>query len=159
MPSVLQDWVQQLGLRHQGSLLTAVRGCDVVEKLHPTKALARCFREAILNPHCGDARKAATFIEKVDYDELERRMENFRKNYEQLPLHYVMHVLHAAEIVAYKHPSAEVRQSWSWFYHRTVRSLHLNPETEEQLDARLNADEQTFAKLDRLCELDLNPKS
>jgi hypothetical protein len=36
MSSVLQDWVQELPLRAQGTLLTGIRGCDVAPKL-PTK--------------------------------------------------------------------------------------------------------------------------
>jgi hypothetical protein len=146
--SILQDWVMGLGLRHQGVLLTVIRGCDTAPKHDPSKLLTRCIREAILNPHCGDSRKAATFIEWVDDRTLMARCDGFAKNLDHYPHHYVMHVIHAIEIIGYKHPSEEVRCRWLTFYYRLVRGLHMNEETEAQLDQRLDADEETFAARD-----------
>jgi 3-phenylpropionate/cinnamic acid dioxygenase small subunit len=152
MPSVLQDWVQTLGLRHQGTLLTAVRGCDTAMKDEPSKLLIRCFRATILNAHCKDPRKAATFIQQVDEPELRKRFDDFRKTSEQYPAHYLGHLLHAIQIVGYKHPEHNVRALWEGFYLRMVQAQHLNPETEAQMDDRLNADEATFAARDHTCD-------
>lgn len=145
---VLQDWVLRLGLRHQGTLLTAVRGCDDAPKDDPSKKFVRCFRAAILNAHCGDPRKAATFIEACPPAEIEARFQEFRRSTDHYPHHYVMHLLHCCEIVGFKHPNPSTRQMWHSFYGRMCRALHLNPESEAQLDARLDADEQTFAARD-----------
>lgn len=144
--SILQDWVQRLGLRHQGVLVSAVRGCDDEPRNSCTKILIRCLRETMLVCHCGDSAKAATFIEKVDPVELLRRMDEVRKNLDHLPHHFVMHLIHAAEIIGYKHPDDRVSQPWMAYYAKLVHCLHLNPETEEQLDRRLNADEESFAR-------------
>jgi hypothetical protein len=152
MPSVLQDWVQGLGLRHQGTLLTAVRGCDTAMKDEPSKLFVRCFRAAILNAHCKDPRKAATFIQWCEPDEIKARFDAFRKTSEQYPAHYLGHVLHSIQIVGYKHPDHDVRALWLGFYLRMVQAQHLNPETEEQMDDRLNADEETFGARDRSCD-------
>lgn len=149
MPSILQDWVVKLGLRHQGVLLTAVRGCDTSPKEDASKKFTRCLRAVILNPHCGDAAKAATFIEKVDTEELKSRFRAFRKDLDHLPHHYVMHFVHATEIIGHKHPGSFVAGLWKGFYFDLCRGLHVNPETEEQLDDRLNADEETFASRNR----------
>jgi hypothetical protein len=149
MKSVLQDWVMNLGLRHQGTILTAIRGCDTAPKNDPSKMLVRCFRDVVLNPFVGDAAKAATFIERVSHEELLGRMYAYRKNLDHYPHHYVTHLMHAVEIVGYKHPDNATRNSWRSFYRALCHSLHINYETEEQLDARLNADEQTFAARDR----------
>lgn len=146
--SVLQDWVMALGLRHQGSLLTAVRGCDDAPKDDPSKKFIRCYREVILNAHCGDAAKAATFIERCSPAEVRLRFRDFRRSTDHYPHHYVMHVVHSIEIVGYHHPDEAVRTLWQSFYFELCRSLHLNPETREQLETRLNADEQTFARRD-----------
>lgn len=163
MPSILREWVERLGLRHQGALLAGVRGCDTAPKADAGKALVRCYRAAILNAHCGDPAKAKTFIEAVPFDCLTDRMEAFRKSCDHYPLHFVTHLLHGAEIIGYKGPrfnqdgsedQTTSAEAWLWFYHRMCRSLHLNPETDAQLDARLNADESAFAALDRLCELE-----
>jgi hypothetical protein len=144
--SILQPWVQELGLRHQGALLTAIRGCDTVPKDDPSKLLVRCLREVILRAHCGDAARAKTFIELVDIEELERRFTLFRKNCDHYPHHYVMHLTHTIEIVGYKHPCPNVRLFWSQAYFSLCYGLHVNPETESQLDERLNADENTFGR-------------
>lgn len=63
-----------------------------------------------------------------------------------------MHLIHAFEIVGFKHPDEFVRTEWSSFYHRLVFALHLNPETEAELDERLNANEDTFATRDWTCD-------
>lgn len=144
MKSILQDWVMELGLRHQGVLVAAVRGCDDVPRHDPSKLLARCLRGEILNAHVGDASKARTFIQVVSEDELADRMKAFLDNSDHYPHHYVMHLVHAAEVVGYKHPKMLSRDMWLAFYEKACKKLHVNPETNEQLDARLNADEKTF---------------
>jgi hypothetical protein len=150
--SILQDWVMGLGLRHQGVLLTAVRGCDTAPKDDPSKLFVRCYRAVILNAHCGDPRKSRTFIEAVDPPELQERFKAFRKSVDHYPHHWVLHQTHAIEIVGYKHPNAVTRALWFNFYRALVTALHLNTETEEQLDARLDADEETFAARDHTCD-------
>lgn len=51
--SVLQDWVMELPLREQGTLLTIVRGCDLTPKL-PLDSIERrlvgALRFAIMIP-------------------------------------------------------------------------------------------------------------
>lgn len=142
---ILQEWVAGLGLRHQGVLLSAVRGCDTAAKQDPSKLLARCLRAAILRAHCGDAARAKTFIEQVGGDELWLRMAAFLRSADQYPHHYVMHLVHAAEVVGYKHPDEDVAFYWRTFYFAACRGLHVTPETEAELDARLDADEEDFA--------------
>lgn len=56
------------------------------------------------------------------------------------------HVLHATEIIGYKHPDDRVADRWRWFYSNLAKCFHLNPETEEQLDERLGACEDQFAR-------------
>jgi hypothetical protein len=134
----------RLGLRHQGVLLTAVRGPDTSPKEDAVKALVRCYRAAVLNAHCGDPRKAKTFIEAVDTDTLYDRMGTVARDGDALPHHYVMHLVHAAEVVGYKHPTPTIAQAWLWFYGSMVHGLHLSPESEAAMDRRLTADEESF---------------
>jgi hypothetical protein len=105
--SVLQDWVLDLpGLRHQGVLLGAVRGCDTIPKHGAAKTLSRYLRAAFLNAHCGDPRKAVSFIEVCPSEEhMLMTMSKFFDEYDNLPLHYVMHLTHAIQIVGYYHPT------------------------------------------------------
>jgi hypothetical protein len=147
--NVLQSWVGELGLRHQGVLLTAVRGCDTAPKGDASKNLVRVYRSAILNCHCGNPNQAKTFIEAVSDDEAGKRFLAFRKNLDHYPHHYIAHLMHAFEIVGYKHPEMLAAARWRGYYEALCRGLHINPETVEQLDARLNADEAAFAAMDR----------
>lgn len=141
---VIQDWVLRLGLRHQGVLMTAVRGLDTSPKEDPVKALVRVLRGAFLNCFCGDPAKARSFIETVEPRELFQRMKAVTSSFDHLPTHYLLHLMHAAEVIGYKHPDETIRGMWFGFYNTMCHKLHLNRETEEQLDARLNATEETF---------------
>lgn len=147
---VLKDWVGTLGLRHQGVLLTAVRGCDTAPKDDASKLFTRCYREIILNPHVGDSAKSASFIEKVDELELIRRFLAYWKNLDHYPHHYVMHLVHAIEVIGWKHPDGNTAYQWRSFYLSLCRGLHVRHETCEEMDARLNADEQTFKEMQKV---------
>ncbi len=144
--SILQEWVMELGLRFQGVLLTVIRGCDTAPKQDASKDLTRVLRSDILIPHCGDPFKAKTFIEAVQDSVLVDRFTALVKNLDHYPHHYVMHLVHAIEILGYHHPNSDRRSWYGNFYQRLCRGLHVNPETKEQLEARLGADEETFAK-------------
>lgn len=147
---ILQDWVTFLGLRHQGVLLTGVRGCDTAPKDDPSKLFARCVRNMILRPHCGDAAKAVSFIEAVDDATLTKRFRDFIKNCDHYPHHYVMHMVHVVEIIGYDHPDKDVCKIWTGFYYAMCSALHMNPEPRGIMDDRLNADEETFGKMQKM---------
>lgn len=140
--SVLKPWVETLGLRHQGVLMSCIRGCDAVAKDDPSKLLVRCLRAAVLNSFDP---KPSSFIENVDENELLRRMTAVLKSHDHYPVHYIMHLLHGAEIVGYKWPD-EGAANWWWFYRKLCQCFHVNPETEEEMDARLGACEAKFAQ-------------
>jgi hypothetical protein len=142
--SILQPWVSGLVLRHQGVLVTAAYCCDSSPKHDSSKLFSRCYRNVVLRAHCGDAKNSRSFIEEVTTRELHERFNNFRKNLDHYPHHYVMHVVHAIEIIGYKHPDADIRQHWNSFYLKLCDGLHVNPETENELDARLDATEDIF---------------
>jgi hypothetical protein len=56
---------------------------------------------------------------------------------DELPHHFQLHFMHAVEIIGLKHPDELIRMWWHGVYERLVHDLHLWPETEEQMDARL----------------------
>ncbi len=142
--SILQAWVEHLGLRHQGVLLSAVRGCDTVGKENASKSIVRSLRAEVLNAHCGDAAKASTFISVFTEDEFDDLAAEFYEDFDHMPMHYILHLVHAAEVLAYNHPDHYVGARWGRFYRKMCRKMHVNPETPEQLDARLNAGEAQF---------------
>ena len=151
--SVLQDWVSGLTFMQQSVLLTAVRGPDGTPKYHPSKFIIRWFRRsvlmssfagrAILNPHEPDGGSfygpaCDAPVDGAPWEPLlNRRASEYLRALDELPHHFQMHLMHAAEIVGYKHPDLRVRAWWCKFYERLVHDMHLWPETEEQLDRRL----------------------
>jgi hypothetical protein len=144
---ILQDWVMRLGLRFQGVLLSAIRGCDTVQRHDHSKILARIYRAEILQTHAGDPAKSKSFIMWADIPTTVGHMEKFLNDCDHLPQHYVMHFLHAAEILGYGHPDPERRDMWGSFYQVACRKYHLRPETYAELIDRLEEkDEDTFHK-------------
>ncbi len=61
----------------------------------------------------------------------------YLRELDAIPHHFQLHLLHAAEILGYKHPSRRTAGWWKQTYERLVHDMHLWPETEEQLDRRL----------------------
>jgi hypothetical protein len=141
--SVLQGWISNLSFMQQSVLLTAVRGPDDTQKYHPSKFIVRWFRRAILissfagnailNPYEGDG---GSFYGPSCADPLggpwEPAMDAAAAEYlralDELPHHFQMHLMHAAEIVGYKHPDLRVRAWWRRFYERLAHDMHLWPE-------------------------------
>lgn len=143
--SILQSWVMEMGLRHQGVILAAIRGCDTIPKHDESKRMSRFIRGSILVPHCGDIRKSATFMEAPrDSSEFYEVAKDFINSFDSSPHHFVMHFIHASQILGEYHSDEEERERWTWFYERCVHKLHMRPETREHLDSRLGADEETF---------------
>jgi hypothetical protein len=64
-------------------------------------------------------------------------VRDYLRELDAIPHHFQLHLLHAAEIVGYKHPDQRIRRWWLQTYTRLVHDMHLWPETEEELDRRL----------------------
>lgn len=161
MTSVLQPWVMQLGLRHQGVLVSAVRGYDTATRDDPSKLAQRILRGAILVSHGGAAVTPASYITfEPDSNAWYSAMQYFVAEMDQYPHHYVMHFVHAAEIIGYCGPKLDpvfgVR--WRRLYFIACAHMHMRPETAELMNSRLDADELRFAdEKRRLIDEDLVP--
>ncbi|MFN3675779.1 MAG: hypothetical protein ACK4TC_07340 [Sphingomonas pseudosanguinis] len=150
--TVLQDWVGSLSFMQQTVLLTAVRGPNGVPKYGPTKMLLRWYRRCILlsamdravlstpYDHGGGSFTGPSFQTLFGSDWRDRMDEivgDYLRELDAIPHHFQLHLLHAIEIVGYKHPDGQIRRWWLGTYQRLVHDMHLWPETEEQLDRRL----------------------
>jgi hypothetical protein len=152
--SVLLPWVEALPLMQQGVLLAAIRGPDGIYKDHPAKRLQRWYRRCVLRcAFTGAPFKDAfepgggSFTGPCDVP-LDSVATFYRQALDELPHHYQGHVLHAAEVLGYKHPDVKTRAWWHWFYRLLVKDLHLNPETADQMDYRLGDDESHWRASD-----------
>lgn len=163
MPSVLQDWVMNLPFMQQSVLIAAMRGPDGIEKMHKSKMLCRWLRRCIVisafdkraldNPFdLGGGSYTGPSVERPndEFQSWEPLMDMVVKDYlssvDNLPHHFHLHFMHAVEILGYKHSDLRIRAWWNKTYNRFVHDMHAGPETEEQLDYRLNDNEQQWRK-------------
>lgn len=156
--SVLQDWVHGLTLMQQSVLIASTRGPDGLHKEHPAKSLLRWLRRCYLlsafdrralgspeEPGGGSFTGPIVPLEgESPFDALDRVEEEYLRSVDEVPHHFHLHLMHAAEILGYKHPDFIVRAWWIMFYRRLVNDAHLYPESEAQMDKRLGDDEANW---------------
>lgn len=143
MTSVLQDWVTELPLREQGTLLTSVRGCDLEPKQwtatgfsdSPGRRITAWIRWCFMNP--ADPREVdipgAFFQSKPP--------ERFKPSeFGHLPLHWYTHVMHSLEVIGYRHPDWETKDTAFRLYSQMAHGLHLPIETKPDMITRLSED-------------------
>jgi hypothetical protein len=141
--SVLQSWVTELPLREQGTLLTAVRGCDDEPKSWTSRGVAESVgrritafvRWCFMNP--ADPREVdvpGAFFQSIP-------PSSFKPSeFGHLPQHWYSHIMHGLEVIAYRHPDETVRIQAHGLYRQMVHNMHLNIETPEQYVERLSED-------------------
>ena len=139
MVSVLQDWVMELPLREQATLMTAVRGCDLTPKYpldSSERRLVASIRWAFLipaDPREVDREPGSFMSSKIPTDLKPSALGHY-------PWHWVSHVMHAAEVIAYRHPNADVSEKFLVIYKRMAHSFHLNVESRDEFTQRLSED-------------------
>jgi len=144
MKSVLQDWVMELPLREQGTLMTAVRGCDNEPKTwtktgvaySPGRRLTSFIRWCFMVP--ADERE-------VDSEEGAFMMSSppdpFKPSeFGHLPQHWYSHAMHALEVIAYRHSDSHIRLEAYNMYKKMVKNMHLNIEFAPNMIERLSED-------------------
>ena len=137
--SVLQDWVMELPLREQGTLLTAIRGCDLTPKFpldsieRQITGFVRCAVMVAFDQREIDATAGAFMVSRFPSEFSASALGHY-------PHHFVMHLIHALEIIARRCPHFDFGAMAEKAYYRFVHSMHLNPETPEQMIERLNED-------------------
>lgn len=148
--TVLQSWTTNLTFMQQSVLITATRGPDTLHKNHVAKLLLRWLRRCYLYSafdRCilSDPRdsRGGSFTGPVNIP-LEEAVDLYLKSVDEIPHHFHLHLMHAAEILGYKHPNSTIAAFWKNFYVRIVKDAHLNPETKKQMDERLADNEDTW---------------
>lgn len=137
--TVLHDWVCLLPFQMQALLLTAMRGPDGNTKQNAAKSIIRYLRGIIIKA-AGDWAGDNQDDDFMwgDYTKFNEYAFLFWHNHDEYPHHFIMHLIHCAEIVGYKHPNIHMRDFWYEFYLDACTTLHMNPETEAEMDERLN---------------------
>lgn len=135
-------------MQQQSVMVLACRGPDGVAKYDPTKHVVQRYRASVLKAaylgrsmRVDEVNGGGSFMTLAGFsDDLAWR--TITKQYfeygDSLPHHYRSHLMHGAEILGYKHPDELFRRRWCAFYFECCDDLHLNPETEAQMDLRLS---------------------
>jgi hypothetical protein len=135
--SSLREWVEEVPWMQQGVLFSAIRSADGVPHEDNSKIIVRGYRNVILKP----AQTKGSFLGKIPTrSALEEAMNKFTDGFGQYNSHFVLHLVHASEIIGYQHPEEIERVTWGNFYLNMCKAMHLNPETKEQMINRLKDD-------------------
>jgi hypothetical protein len=136
MASVIRSWVSDLGNRHQVALLTAMRGCDYIQRDNSARPIVRALRFAVMDMG-GETPLAVT----NDFLSLSLEWADiaaFLKDWDRYPVHFLHHLMHACEVAAYKHPDRDLAAAFMSVYRGLILNLHVTAETEAEMDNRLN---------------------
>lgn len=144
--SVFPRWMSSLSMQQQSVLALSLRGPDGIRKYHPVKVILRAYRACVLKAamygrpmivrEVGD-----TFMTRHIFDNHGlwlKAIEDFFDTIDEMPLHYMLHLIHAIQILAEYHPELETRRKWGMFYAKIVDSFHMRPEPPEAMARRLS---------------------
>lgn len=136
--SVLHDWVHALTFQMQALLLTAMRGPDGCEKHNSAKVIIRYLRGAVIKPAGNWSGQNDNDFMWGDYRYFTGFWQTFYNDHDGYPHHFIMHLIHCAQVVGFKHHDNSIKKQWLDFYYSMCKSMHMSPESEEQLNSRLN---------------------
>lgn len=131
--TVIQDWLGNLPWKMQTVVITGIRGCDGLTKYDASKHVSRAIRRVSLK----NADRTTTYMQHDAQAELHEAVEKFVEDLDRYPVHYVLHVAHACEIIGYKHLDRNIAAMFLRAYSEIVQAMHMNPEEEASLDVRL----------------------
>lgn len=153
---VIQEWVSKLTFMQQSVLLTAIRGPDGLKKDHVSKLLIRWLRRCILysafesrlagkpfafsdpaTPGGGSFTGPSVPLGEDWQTAMNAVVDDYLSHLDEVPHHFQLHFMHAAEIIGYCHPAEAIGNWWCGLYRRLAADMHLNPETVEQMMKRL----------------------
>jgi hypothetical protein len=145
MISVLPDWIAKLSMQQQTVLLLALRGPDGFDKNHDCKRVLYFFRACVLcaadrGRMLDETEDIATFMSMKCCDDFfwQEVLTTFRNVEDAMPLHFYIHLMHGAQVLAYKHPEPFIRERWFEFYRQCCEYLHVLIEPEAFMDMRLD---------------------
>ncbi len=127
--TVLQPWVCDLSFMQQSVLIASIRGPDGIRKDHPVKVLMRWYRRCVLysafekviftspfttgggsftGPACLPVTEDESFKKYGKHsshvsweDVMNDSVDLYLRSVDELPHHFQLHLMHAAEIIGY----------------------------------------------------------
>jgi hypothetical protein len=159
MTSVLQDWITNLPMKEQATLLSALRGCDEAPKQYQevryldANGMGELETKVIDSPE----RRVVAWLRSVCLNAANPGEEKYPGGYMygnakhvthlffpdqfgHYPQHWYAHLMHGLEVIGYRHPNAMTRGVGFYLYEKMADNCHLNIETREEYIARLRAE-------------------
>lgn len=136
--SVIHDWISELPFQQQALLMTGMRGPDNSSKHNIAKFIIRYLRCVVLKPAGNWNQTNNNNFMWGEWQLFEGYTNDFWDSHDEYPHHFIMHLIHCAEVIAYKHPVIGMRILWHNFYIQACDSMHMQAETEKAFDNRLN---------------------
>lgn len=167
---VQQSWVCDIPFMQQSVLFAAVRAPDGLRKNHPVKVLMRWYRRCVLlsafdrvaltDPFSpGGGSFTGPFTEShaqrhvpIEYvctclqDSFDAMRFVYLECVDEMPHHFQLHLMHAAQIVGVHHPEPDIRKWWKDFYFMIVNDAHLQPESDDDMNLRLSDNQAEWRK-------------
>lgn len=136
MKSILKDWLMKLPIRCQGAVLTGIRGCDGHIKNDSSKIMVHGIRNVSLNPANQESLLPGGFM-PFNLEDLLPAAKELADNCDEYPLHFIVHLYQALEVISYYHPDKAVALVFEEAYKILVSGINLNVETKEECRLRL----------------------
>lgn len=135
---VLQDWMGSLTFQMQALLLTGIRGPDENNKHNVAKAIVRYLRGVVIKPAGEWDGKNNNDWCWGEYEKFKEYANQLFEDHDYFPHHFLMHLIHCAEVIGYMHPNPFINSYWIWFYRKFVYCFHMLEETKDEMEKRLN---------------------
>jgi hypothetical protein len=149
---VTPEWMDTLSCQQQTVILLATRGPDGIRKDHPCKDITRAyrgtvFRAAMFGRWLEPGEHGDDFMSLRDMRNLsiwDTVVKQYLRSVDELPHHYHLHLMHGAHIIGCYHPENSIGRGWHYFYMKCCDDMHVNYETKEQMDERLDDWERKY---------------
>lgn len=136
--SAVKEWLSDLPFTQQALLMLSLRGADGMPKHNFGKDLLHYMRDVVLNAAYPGYDGSPEGFMRSDYDNFIDIVYLFFKDMDSYPMHFLMHLIHAGEVIAFNHPNQVISEHWHYFYNQACKNFHMNPETKDQLNERLS---------------------
>lgn len=129
---VVQGWLATCSWKEQTTVLCGLRGPDAAPSPY-IKAWVRWLRWAVVQ----NADNSDRFMQvepRYSFLEIEKKWPDALN---ALPVHYLAHLMHALEIIGYRHDRVEPGIIAKEAYLELCRYLHVRPENGPEMEERL----------------------
>lgn len=114
----------------------------LIDGHHPDR-LRHAHAQWYYGKHAANHERSIERQREYRWKMFDKMREIYLRYVDEMPHHFQLHFMHAAQIVGCHHPSTAIREWWRTFYLMIVNDAHLSPESDADMNLRLsdNSDE------------------